>query len=367
MYEQHFDLTERPFRLQPDPDFLYWSAEHRAAADFLAAAAAGPGDPAKPVHVLTGEVGGGKTTLILNLLAAPPQGVRIGLVSNLAPDCRDALPWLARSLPGAVLAADPLAQIIAQVREVAATGCRVVFIIDEAQNLAPEGFETLQRLLSAADMAPALILAGQPELATHLADRRNAGFAALIAGRANLSRLPDADGGAYIRHRFAVAAGAPEMFSDDALRLIHRAAKGIPRLVNLIADQALFTAFSAGRDRVDAGLVRDAIANSTAPMLRHLVLPVVGETPAPPAKTEPPLLLSPGQRCNVVQPKAEVAREQVMRRVADRVAARQALAVKAATSAPVVAKPQTRARWPVVALLLIAGAGGVLWWAGLLP
>ena len=94
LYTEQFHLTERPFNLLPDPDFIFWTPMHRRAYSILEYGIL----TRAPITVITGEVGAGKTTLLQKLLKSIPDDVTIGLISNAQGGRGDLLRWVLYAL-----------------------------------------------------------------------------------------------------------------------------------------------------------------------------------------------------------------------------------------------------------------------------
>ncbi|MCU0907518.1 MAG: AAA family ATPase [Rhodobacteraceae bacterium] len=252
LYTDFFGLTERPFTLLPDPDFLFWSAQHTRAFAVLEYGVTARA----PITVISGEVGAGKTTLVHALLDRMSENATIGLISNAQGGRGELLQWIVSALS---LPLDPMASYVSTfnalqefvVREYAA-GRRVVLIIDEAQNLSIEGLEELRMLTnmnSHKDELMQLILVGQPELRDMISRPEMRQFAQRVAANFHLSRLDAKAVEAYIRHRMKRAGGTGEEFTKQACERIAAASRGVPRLINQLADLSLVYAF-AGDERL---------------------------------------------------------------------------------------------------------------------
>lgn len=252
LYTEFFGLTERPFTLLPDPDFLYWSTQHSRAFAVLEYGVASRA----PITVITGEIGAGKTTLVHALLDRLAESATVGMISNAQGGRGELLQWIISALS---LPLDPMASYVATfnalqdfvIKEYAA-GRRVVLIIDEAQNLSLEGLEELRMLTnmnSHKDELLQLILVGQPELREMISRPEMRQFAQRVAANFHLSRLESSAVEAYIKHRMVKAGGTGEEFTKQACDRIHAATRGTPRLVNQLADLCLVYAY-AGEDRL---------------------------------------------------------------------------------------------------------------------
>jgi general secretion pathway protein A len=264
MYLSHFGLREPPFSMTPDPRFLYLSERHREALAHLLYGVSEHGGFVQ----LTGEVGTGKTSVCRCLLEQLPSQVDVALVLNPQVSPVELLAVVCDELriaypPGATSTKVLVDLLHRHLLDAHGRGRRTVVIVDEAQNLAPgvlEEVRLLTNLETSQEKLLQVILIGQPELATLLERPRLRQVAQRITARYHLDPLSRAETRAYIRHRLAVAGGSEGLFSDAAIRLVHRRAGGIPRLVNAICDRALLGAYARGRTRVDLWTAHRAAA-----------------------------------------------------------------------------------------------------------
>jgi general secretion pathway protein A len=260
MYTQHFRLSEPPFSIAPNPRYLYLSPQHREAlAHLLYGIGVGGG-----FVVLSGEVGTGKTTLCRALLDQLPEDVEIALIFNPRLNSRELLAGICDELhipysgPKASLK-QLIDALNRHLLDAHARGRRVIVLIDEAQNLRFDVLEQVRLLTNLETNQTKLlqiILVGQPEL-NQILDRPNLRqLAQRITARYHLNPLSLTATRDYIRHRMTVAGGSERVFSGNAIRAIHRQARGIPRLINVIADRALLGAYTLGKLRVSAPTAR---------------------------------------------------------------------------------------------------------------
>lgn len=264
MYLTHFQLSEAPFAITPDPRFLYMSDGHREA---LAHLLYGIGEGGGFVQ-LTGEVGTGKTTLCRCLLEQLPPEVDVALILNprltdmelLATLCDELRVAYPAGTTSRKLLVDTLYQHLLDSH---GRGRRTVLIIDEAQDLAPDVLEQVRLLTNLETRTQKLlqiILIGQPEL-IRLLDREDLRqLAQRVTARYHLLPFSERDTSAYIRRRLQVAGQKQRLFTDDAARQVHHASRGIPRLINAICDRALLGAFARDQHQADRGTVRRAAA-----------------------------------------------------------------------------------------------------------
>ncbi len=261
MYLEHFGLRESPFSLTPDPRYLFMSDGHKEA---LAAMVYGVQERRGFVLVV-GEVGTGKTTLIRHLLAHFEDNVRTCYVFNTLVSFEELLEAILRDL-GLTCHSHRRVDMIEGLNEFlineAEAGRCVVLIIDEAQHLSSAVLEDL-RMLSNLETSRSkllqIMLVGQPELLRRLAQPSLRQLRQRIALVAELKPLTFRETTQYIGHRLSVAGcrqGVP--FTRAALRRLYAASGGIPRLVNVLADQAMILAFGDGASRVRHRVVRQA-------------------------------------------------------------------------------------------------------------
>jgi len=262
MYKRFFDLRERPFKLVPNPAYLFLSKGHEEALAHLSyALAEGDGFVA-----IIGEVGTGKTLLCRTFLDSLDEEVEAAYVFNPRLDGRELLRAINDEL-GVDATGETTKELIDALNHFLIaqhqTGRRVLLLIDEAQNLSAEVLEQL-RLLSNLETRDAkllqIILVGQPELAELLDSHELRQLAQRITLSCYLAPLDRRESGRYIAHRLAVASqGRPVSFSRGALRVIHRFSGGVPRLMNIACDRALLAAYVAGRRRVSGRVARQAV------------------------------------------------------------------------------------------------------------
>ena len=261
MYTEFFGLSEKPFSITPDPRYLYMSRRH---ADALAHLIYGISESGGFIQ-LTGEVGTGKTTLIRSLLEQLPAKAEIALILNPQLSTREFLQVICEELRAPPPTDDSVKARIdslnAHLLKVHAEDRRVVLIVDEAQTLSPELLEQV-RLLTNLETAKQkllqIILIGQPELRDILDRPQMRQIAQRVTGRYHLEPLSAEDTAAYVRHRMKVAGSQTDVFTRSALRALYRTSRGIPRLINVIADRALLAAYTRDHRTADGRLVARA-------------------------------------------------------------------------------------------------------------
>jgi len=263
MYLDHFQLSELPFRLSPDPAFLYLSQIHSRAKAYMESTIWFTDG----FVVITGEIGSGKTTLIETFLKELEQDVVVAQLNQTQISPLEFLQTLLAQFgfsPFKMRKAELLATLNQFLIEQYANGRKVLLIIDEAQNLSNKVLEEV-RLLSGVETTKEkvlrIILAGQPELSDKLDSADLVQLKQRVRLRFHLTALSEPDATEYIRHRLRVAgAGEREIFEPDTFPLLYRYTGGIPRLTNTLCDTALLAAFAQDRVTVGADDVRSAIA-----------------------------------------------------------------------------------------------------------
>ena len=269
-FAENFGLRERPFTLLPDPDFLYWSSDHKRAYSVLEYGIL----TRSPITVVTGEVGAGKTTLLRKLLDTVTEDAVVGLISNAHGNRGELLQWVLAALDvdcdleaGYVAKFQLLQEFVVNTYSV---GKYVVLIIDEAQQLSMEGLEELRMLTninSNKDELLQLVLVGQPELREMIMRPELRQFAQRVSASYHLGPMDEQTTGEYIRHRLRHAGGTGDEFSADAVSLIAKSSAGVPRMVNKICDFAMVYAVTADRKDIDAQIVTNVLDDGLfAPM-----------------------------------------------------------------------------------------------------
>ncbi len=260
-YLGYFGLAERPFSLRPDPDFLFWSEQHRRADAMLEFGCLSHAT----VMMLTGEIGAGKTTLVQRLIAASGTDRTVGLIAQARGD-GPIMDWILAAFDIDPGAADAVARhrgfeefVIAEY----AAGRRVLLIVDEAQNLSETALETL-RLLSninaGKDDPLQILLVGQPELRETVGRPGMRQLAQRIGASCHLGALDAESVAAYIAHRLRSAGGSGREFTPGAAELVHAYTGGIPRLVNQLCDFGLLYAWTMDQRRVTDDVLRAVLA-----------------------------------------------------------------------------------------------------------
>ncbi len=280
MYLEYFHLKETPFSISPDPRYLYLSDQHREALAHLVFGVDRDGG----FILLTGEVGTGKTTICRCLLEQLPENCDVALVLNPRVTVRELLSTICDEFripyPKGNQSIKTFIDLINEyLLDAHARGRKAVLIIDEAQNLTPAVLEQIRLLTNLETTKRKLlqvILLGQPELKELLGQPELRQLSQRIIARYHLGPLTRADVDAYINHRLAVAGARDTLFPPSAISQLFLLSRGIPRLINIIADRALLGAYALGESRVTSTIVKRAALEAlgepawSSPWLRAL-------------------------------------------------------------------------------------------------
>lgn len=248
MYLSYFGLSDNPFSIAPNPDYLYMSPRHKEALAHLIFGLRESGG----FVMLTGEVGTGKTTVSRKLMQQLPENTQVAMIINPTLSALELLGTICHEL--GIKYKNKRAslkyftdQILAKLADNHEQGINTVLIVDEAQHLLPEVLEQLRLLTNLETNREKLlkvVLIGQPELQELLKRNELRQLAQRITARYHLLPLTVSEVGAYISHRLSVANGDISVFSNTTIKRAFDISGGIPRVINLLCDRALTLTFT---------------------------------------------------------------------------------------------------------------------------
>ena len=267
MYEKHFSLKHKPFELVPDPDFLFLSSTHKKAITYLDY---GVRENAGFI-LLTGEIGSGKTTIIRNLIKNLDCNIKLSKISNTKVSSEQLISMINDDYGLEIEGKDKikmLSELNTFLIDRYSEGIHCILLIDEAQNLTPDLLEEI-RMLSNLETAKfkllKIIFVGQPELRkvislpelTQLRQRINITY--------HISALSENETCEYIQHRLKIAGNEFAIPCDlEIVEAIFSFSKGIPRLINVLCDFALLSAYVDGKNTVSKDVIDEVIKDLDA-------------------------------------------------------------------------------------------------------
>jgi general secretion pathway protein A len=288
MYESFYGFRERPFDLTPNPRFLVMTDVHREALSNLEYGIASR----TGITLLVGDAGTGKTTLIRTALERQPSRVHCVHLQNPALTRNEFVEMLAWRFELSDRARESKTALLLELEDVlkkrADAGESTVLLIDEAQSLPRDILEEI-RLLANIETSErkllSVIMAGQPEVTSLLNDESLRQLKQRVALRCELRPLTLQETAGYIAGRIRSAGGVgAQVFTREAVTLIHERSRGIPRTISVIADNALLTGFAVGQRPVNSSTVREVCRDFDLGGEREEAARVVDE----PAEIAPP-------------------------------------------------------------------------------
>jgi len=304
MYKKFFGLKENPFNVNPDPRYLFLT---RHTQEALACLTYGI-ETRKGFILLTGEVGTGKTTLLNKLLEwLQREGVSTAFVFNPLLSVSQFFDFMMTDF-GIPCESKMKSQVLLKLNnwllERYQAGERAVLIVDEAQNLSPQMLEEIRLLTNletSTEKLLQIVLAGQPELEQKLNQPALRQLRQRITLRAKTRPLTLEETRGYIHERLRIAGSAEDVFTPDSVDLIHRSARGIPRVTNLLCEHALISAFVDQRKPIPVEIIEEVAHDFDLLEVQHPADPPQPEAaPAPGNGGQPPLVESLLQALNTL-------------------------------------------------------------------
>lgn len=256
MYESHFGLKDKPFRLTPDARFFYPGEQHRRALAFLEYGL----HEGEGFIVITGEPGTGKSTLVSKLLAEQSQNaLKVATIETTRLSDEHLLEMLVSRFDLKAPRLGGKAGLIEALRNAFVSwekrGTRALAIIDEAQNLPSETVEELRMLSNLTGNGRPLLqtfLIGQPALRTRIEEPEFEQLRQRITASFHLGPFKIEEVEPYIEHRLAQAGWeGGKIFGKGAYEAIFRATAGLPRLINMLCDRLLLFCYLEDAKQVD--------------------------------------------------------------------------------------------------------------------
>ena len=266
MYYDHFGLKEPPFKITPNTDFFYSGGNRGAVLDALSYAIAN----GEGIIKVVGEVGSGKTMLCRMLQAHLPANIESIYLANPSVAPEDVLHAIAfelqLKLPNNANRLVVMQVLQAHLLKRHAEGCQVVIFVEEAQGMplaTLEEIRLLSNLETKQDKLLQIVLFGQPELDDNLNKTHIRQLRERITHSFKLAPMHRKDIGAYLMFRLKAAGyRGPPIFSAAAINVMARAAKGLMRRVNILADKALLAAYADNTYLVTPKHIKAAIQDS---------------------------------------------------------------------------------------------------------
>jgi general secretion pathway protein A len=261
MYEEFYGLRERPFDLTPNPKYVVLTDSHREVLLNLEYGIASR----KGMTLLIGEAGSGKTTMIRAAMDRQPVKVHCVHLHNPTLSRDEFNEMLAVRFGLSSAATQSKATMLMELERLLLDRRKydekTVLIVDEAQSLPQDLLEEIRLLANIEtddEKLLSVIIAGQPELAERLNDRSLRQFKQRVALRCELKPLTPQETATYVVGRIRAAGGiAAEVFTRQAVSMMHERSQGLPRLISVIADNALLGGYAAGQRPIGADLVAE--------------------------------------------------------------------------------------------------------------
>lgn len=274
MYNKFYGFSEKPFELTPDPRFLYLTPSHREALDSMIDGIRNR----KGFISITGEVGTGKTTLIHSLLNSLDEKVKTVYIFHPTITFKELLETIFLELDLKVVERSKTALLFRLAKYLTQMDAdeTIAVIIDEAQNLPEEMMKEIQVF---SDLEPKTIqigFVGQPEFEDKLNSEGLRQLKQRIGSSHQIGALSKEESKNYIDHRLRlVGSSSSQMFTPKALSMVCSYARGIPRIINVLCDNAFLRGYSLSQKKIDADIIEEVIKNLEGPRVTPKILPSI--------------------------------------------------------------------------------------------
>jgi general secretion pathway protein A len=261
MYEEFYGLKQNPFNITPDPKFLYLSESHEEGLAHLLYGI----ERQRGLIVLTGEAGTGKTILLNTLVEKLQNRAHVAFLVNSMVDITDIFQYAFREY-GLELEGKTKGELLINLKNFlfhcSEKQEKVILIIDEAQNLSDDVLEEIRLLTNfetSSEKLIQIILAGQPGLHDKINMQSHYNLKQRVGIIYNIAPLNLGETKCYIENRLNIVDAKYKIFTDDAIEQVYGHSKGIPRLINIICDSALFFGFSDQKKEIGQTTITQVI------------------------------------------------------------------------------------------------------------
>ena len=271
MYNKFYGFSEKPFEVTPDPKFLYLTPSHREALNSMI-----DGIKNRRGFIsITGEVGTGKTTLIHSLLNRLDEKVKTAYIFHSTVTFKELLKTILLELDLEVIEESEPALLYRLAKYLTQMGVdeTLTIIIDEAQNLAEEVILGLQIFSDLEARTVQVILVGQPEFEDKLNSPGLNQFKQRLRIKRQIRAFSGEESMDYINHRLRlVGRRSSQMFTPKALSMICSYAQGIPRIINILCDNAFLMGYNLSQKKIDVDIIREVIKDTKGPSVQKTIL-----------------------------------------------------------------------------------------------
>ena len=280
MYNEFYGFSEKPFEVTPDPKFLYFTSSHREALDTMI-----KGIKNRWGFVcITGEVGTGKTTLVHSLLNRLDEKVKTVFIFHTLITFKELLRNILLELDLEVMEKSKealLNHLVEYLLHRLGKDETLAVIIDEAQNLSKEVMGEMGKLSELEPQTAVrlqIVFVGQPEFEDKLNSPGLRQLNQRIGFRRKIKVLTEEEAKEYIEHRLKlVGSSSSETFTPKAISMIIGYAQGIPRVINILCDNAFLIGYGLSRKKVDADIIREVIKNMEGPVPQKTIPTRIGK------------------------------------------------------------------------------------------